>query len=267
MPARRRAVLVTCLAVSALTLLAGCGTAHRPARGADVTAGKGAWAVVGLGDSVTSGYHCDCTPFVQQYAALTARRTGRPMTADNLGVNGLTTSGLLAQLGSSDVAQPVSGADIVLVTIGANDAAESLARWSAGHCDQACLQAGADEVGSTLDEVLDRIRTLRDGLPTEILVTTYWNVVQDGVVARGGFSAAYLRASDTLTRAVNAAICTSATASAASCVDLYRPFKQDGSADPTPLLAADGDHPDAAGHALVARTLASVGWRVLGGPA
>jgi len=38
-------------------------------------------------------------------------------------------------------------------------------------------------------------------------------------------------------------------------VDLYSPFKGDGSKDPTSRLASDGDHPNSAGHQLIASAL------------
>jgi hypothetical protein len=60
-------------------------------------------------------------------------------------------------------------------------------------------------------------------------------------------------ASDQLTVRTNAAIDAAARADDATYVDIYTPFED--SADITSLLASDGDHPNAAGHALIARTL------------
>jgi len=55
---------------------------------------------------------------------------------------------------------------------------------------------------------------------------------------------------------VNAGIRSAAAKHGGVYVDLFTPFRgADGSKDCTALLAADGDHPDAAGHALIARTL------------
>jgi hypothetical protein len=41
----------------------------------------------------------------------------------------------------------------------------------------------------------------------------------------------------------------------ATCVDLYAPYKGDGSRNPTALLAGDGDHPNAAGNQLISSAL------------
>lgn len=237
------------------------------------------WLVVGLGDSVVSGSNCDCTSFVQRYADLAEAKAGRPVRAQDLGVPGLTSGGLLDQLqDGSDAARTVAGADIVLVTIGANDAASTMQQWSDGQCGKSCFETQTAAMHGTVVQILGRILALRTGQPTEVLVTTYWNVVEDGAVARENFSTQYLQVSDALTRQVNGALC-DATKSAADhapagtpggeliCVDLYAPFKGAGDTDPTALLAADGDHPDAAGHQLIAQTLAKAGWAALGVPA
>jgi lysophospholipase L1-like esterase len=263
------------------------GSSHEPRTVAGGSAGPSSgpsaspataspWSVVGLGDSVTSGYNCSCTPFVQRYADLTAQRLGRKVTAQNLGQAGLTSGGLLDQLQTGAIAASVADADIVLVTIGANDAAGSMQEWSVGQCGQDCFDARTAQIRSTVTQVLQRILQLRAGRPTEILLTTYWNVVEDGAVARQEFSAQYVQVSDALTREVNGALCDATQAvrdgqatptSELICVDLYAPFKGNGDQDPTALLAQDGDHPDAAGHELIAETLLAAGWNGLGVPA
>jgi len=94
-------------------------------------------------------------------------------------------------------------------------------------------------------------------------VTGYWNVFLDGAVGRAR-GAAYVTGSDALTRAVNAGIAAAAERTGATYVDVYRPFKGDGDVDCTPLLAADGDHPDARGHRVIAEALLAA---LTGGPA
>ena len=75
----------------------------------------------------------------------------------------------------------------------------------------------------------------------------------------------YLTDSDSMTRMANAAICSAATQAGAICVDTYTPYNgEDGGKDPTELLADDGDHPNAAGHRVIARAMLAVGlsaWR------
>jgi lysophospholipase L1-like esterase len=103
--------------------------------------------------------------------------------------------------------------------------------------------------------LVDQVRALHTDGPTQILVTDYWNVFTDGQVARRAEDTGYLAWSDRVTQASNTAICQAAARSESTCVDLYHPFKPDPGADPTNLLSDDGDHPNAAGTALISRTV------------
>jgi lysophospholipase L1-like esterase len=174
----------------------------------------------------------------------------------NLGTNGLTAAGLRALLTSpSPTASGVAEADILLVTIGANDLMPLLSQWQSGSCPAACYSPSVDAVGSDLSAILAAAKELRGGRTTQVLVTDYWNVFADGDVARDSEGPAYLRWSDELTRALNNRICTAAENAGATCVDLYAPYKGDGSRNPTALLAGDGDHPNAAGNQLISSAL------------
>jgi len=212
--------------------------------------------VVGIGDSVTAAKVCRCTGFVQSYAAHLSPAQGGPARAENLGAGGLTAAGLrtlVTQPGPTSTS--VATADVLLVTIGANDLTPLLSRWQSSGCSQACYSPAVEAVGSDLNGILAAARSLRGNRPTRVLVTDYWNVFADGDVARASDGPAYLRWSDELTRALNVSICTAARNAGATCVDLYAPFKGDGSKNPTELLAADGDHPNAAGNQVISSAL------------
>ncbi|SDO76033.1 Lysophospholipase L1 [Pedococcus dokdonensis] len=212
-------------------------------------------SVVGLGDSVTAGTNCGCTPFVERFARLLAARDGGPVKATNLGVPGLTTGSLAAGLARAKTARAVASADVVVVTIGANDLAGLEDRWERSGCDTGCVAPGVASMGRGLASDLRRIRALGPAAQ-RVEVTTYWNVFEDGDVADATRGPGFAEWSDTVTVAANRAICSAARAAGDTCVDLYEPFlSADGSRNPTALLSADGDHPDAAGHALIARTL------------
>lgn len=219
--------------------------------------GGGPVRIVGLGDSVTAGTNCHCTDFVSQYATGYAREHHVRTTSDNLGSNGATTTSLAEDL-ADDAAtrRDVARSDVVLVTIGANDLVPLIARWQSKGCGTSCSAPAVTAMGNGLDTVLRRIVALRAGQPTTILVTDYWNVFEDGQVAVADYGRSFAPWSDQVTREANATIRSAAERSGAvAYVDLYRPFKGDGSTDDTHLLASDGDHPDAAGTALIARTL------------
>ena len=213
--------------------------------------------VVGLGDSVTAGAACFCKDFVRAYAERVGREQGVAATASNLGVNGLTADGLATLLDDDEQFRAtVRAGDVVLVTIGANDLSAAYARWRAGSCRPTCPAPELTGLGVSLDAVLDRVNVLRSGRPTLVLVTGYWNLFPDGSVG-AGLGAGYLRWSGDLTERANARIREASVRAGDRYVDLREPFEgTDGDRDPTALLAGDGDHPSAAGHALIARVLA-----------
>ncbi len=210
--------------------------------------------VLGLGDSVTTGLNCGCTDFVTAYAARLPASQGGPAQADNQGVNGQTAAQLAAALDAGGLRADLARATTVIVTIGANDLTPLVSRWSAGRCDTACGTAAATAVGRAVGHVLDAIGD--EGAPGGmVLVTGYWNVFEDGDVGRQRHGDAFGDWSDRVTRALNTTIAGQAAAHQDTYVDLYTPFEGSGDKDPTGLLGADGDHPNAAGEALITRVL------------
>ena len=221
-----------------------------------ITTAPGPATVVAIGDSVTSAEVCWCTGFVESYAAHLPAAAGGPAHAVNLGTDGLTAAGLRTLITKpGPTATSVAEGDILLVTIGANDLTPLLSSWQTSGCSESCYSPAVDAVGSDVSAILAAAKELRGHRSTRVLVTGYWNVFADGDVARDSDGPAYLRWSDEITRAFNDRICTAARNAGATCVDLYAPFKGDGSLNPTAWLAADGDHPNAAGNQLISSAL------------
>ena len=211
--------------------------------------------MVGLGDSVTAGTACGCTPFVERFAELLRARDGRATVATNLGVAGLTTTTLAHQLAQTGPARSTASANFVILTVGANDLGALEDRWEVSGCSASCIAPAVGAMARSLRIDLARIRAL--GRPGQhVDVTTYWNVFEDGDVADAQRGAGFAQWSDTVTRVANRAICSAARTFGDACVDLYTPFlSTDGTRNPTALLASDGDHPNATGHEVIARAL------------
>jgi lysophospholipase L1-like esterase len=215
--------------------------------------------VVGLGDSVPAGTACQCTAFVQLVADKLQRVSPERVAAFNDALAGLTSSGLLAQVADDDtVALHIAAASTVLVEIGANDVDYS--RWLSPVCRRLtvaqCYRPQVERIEANIRAIIARIRQLRGLHETHIVVVDYWNVWQDGAVA-AALGREFVHVSRQVTADVNRAI----VAGAASVgdvddVDLVAAFDGVGdNRDATALLAADGNHPNAAGHRVIADTI------------
>jgi lysophospholipase L1-like esterase len=204
---------------------------------------------------VPAGSSCGCTDYVDLLAQSLSSSLGSKVTSTNLAVPGQTSSGLLDQLSSPDVRAALADADVVVVTIGANDVEATDPADCDGDDGPACYRDDLTALTGNLDRVAAAVARLTARPGARILLTGYWNVFLDGAVARS-HGASYLKIADGVTREVNSRISSAASAHGAVYVDLFTPFRgADGSKDCTALLASDGDHPDAAGHALIARSL------------
>jgi lysophospholipase L1-like esterase len=204
---------------------------------------------------VTSGYNCNCEAFVGLYATQLAAHDDVATSSMNLGVPGWTSSQLLAAMTKPGAFRDqVAKADILLVTIGANDLNPLESKGPTG-CPATCYTPLVDSAGHNVQLIVDAARAANPAHPPTVLVTDYWNVFQDGDVGTTEHGTAFQSWSDALTRAESTQICDGARSAGATCVSLYAPFKGNGTVNPTSLLAPDGDHPNAAGHQLIASTL------------
>jgi lysophospholipase L1-like esterase len=214
--------------------------------------------LVGFGDSVMFGAGCDCEDFLAQTADLLQRRTGRVVDTVNNSANGETAGDLLGDLRTDEAyAAEIRRADVIVLTIGANDLGPALDDWVGDACEPSCYHPEVAAMGDRLSAILTIVDREKQA-HAPVLVLNYWNVFEDGAVGAEDHDGGYLDWSDRVTRDANTAICRAAVLAAGTCVDLYQPFKgADGTQDPTSLLADDGDHPNAAGTALIATVLAA----------
>jgi lysophospholipase L1-like esterase len=210
--------------------------------------------LVGLGDSVPAAADCPgCTSFVTLYA----NQLGAAV--DNDGTDGQDSAQLLDAIspGGSESAD-VAAADVVTLTIGANDFNSGRVALQNGTCDDlSCFGNTLQAMQANVQAIIGEIQQLHGSQQVAINVTGYWNVFQDGAVAADRYGATFEQASDALTRQANTAIKKAADNAGVTYVDIYTPIKAH---DPdTSLLSPDGDHLSQSGHDLVAATLAAHG--------
>ena len=208
--------------------------------------------VEGLGDSVPAAAGCSCTSYITLLASALGRVQGISVAAANEAQDGQTSLGLVTQVRREGTRATTDR--LTVVTIGANDFDEG--RLSGPGCtseeDLACYQGQLASLGANVAELLAMLAPA--GQPHgPIVITGYWNVFLDGDVgaSQGG---PYVRDSDTLTRAVNQVLSDAGQRAGVAYLDLYTPFHTQ-SGGVTPLLAPDGDHPSAQGHALITALL------------
>jgi len=230
----RRAGIIG-IAVAALLGSASCASAPQPTPVVDVLA---------LGDSVPAGSACGCVPFPALYARLLSPG-GHSV---DLARSGYTSGDVRTQVDDPATGPALRAASVVVVMVGAND----LATVFAAGGDTAPATAALE---TNMTAILHRIRAVA---AVPVLVLGYWNVVEDGDVARADYSAADLARSAAITQETNNSLRTAA-AGLATYVPTLAVFEgPDGAANPTALLAPDGDHPDARGHQAIAAALYAV---------
>lgn len=219
--------------------------------------------LTGLGDSVPSAYGCDCPGLVQGVGDRVAAVTGRQVGVHNDAVAGWTSNDLVTALADPQVALDLARSDLVVIEIGANDVDVGVADQNGCHpvSTSPCWQADLDGLRSNLTKLVAAAHA--DGRDPVVALLDYWNVSVDGAVAAAR-GAAFVRASDALTKRVNAVVRSVADATGSVYVDTYSALKgTSGQRDPTRDLQADGDHPDASGHDRIAQAtfdaLASAG--------
>jgi len=207
-----------------------------------------------LGDSVPYGTRCGCGAFPAMTASRLAALDGPAVISSNDSYPGFRVDNVLAQLtGNAGVRARVRAAHVVVVEIGANDVSYS----SACGTSTSCYTARLTHVRASLTRVVTTIRALAPGRRIGVVLLGYWNVWLDGryAAARG---AAYVTASVRVTQATNAVIRSVAQSTSSAYADLWLAFRGTTSRDDTALLAPDGDHPNAAGHAVIAAAVLRV---------
>jgi lysophospholipase L1-like esterase len=180
---------------------------------------------------------------------------GHPVRAVNDARPGYTSADVLTQVETNaTVMAHIQSADVVTLEIGANDVAFAPGCGAVA----ACYLPMLPQVQANITAIVQRIRIITVAHPVAIVLLDYWNVWLGGAyaAARGP---AYVAAGTSLTYAESSMISAVAWTTGSAYVDLRLAFRgPDDTDDETALLAADGDHPDAAGHVVIAAVTAQV---------
>ena len=219
------------------------------------------WSIVALGDSVPRGTNCDCKPYPSLSADDLAAAAKRPVTATNDAVAGATSASVLGQLNSdSAVINHVRAASAIEIEIGANDVGQSKSCGTVVDCYDPRLPS----LEKNLTAILSRARELTSGHKVAVVLIDYWSVWLGGRYAAAQ-GPAYVSAAAELTDRVDRIIKATAAETGSYYVDLRAAFKgPDYRYDETRFLSSDGDHPNAAGHAQIAKAVEGVLDRALG---
>jgi lysophospholipase L1-like esterase len=241
-----------------------CGGASSPSTSASpppsssgtTTSGSRTWSIVALGDSVPSGYHCNCTPYPQLSAQGLASSSGQTVKTTNDAVAGYTTTNVLQQLSSdSTVIDQVSKADAVEINIGANDVP-----YNGQKCGTSvdCYTPLVAPMQKNLAAIVNRVKHLTSGHKVLVVLLDYWSIWLGGNYARNKGND-YVNAARQMTAQVDTAIKTTATQTGSAYVSERRAFKGPSFGYiESHYLATDGEHPNANGHQAIASATETV---------
>jgi lysophospholipase L1-like esterase len=261
LPARMIAwALLGTVVICAIT---GCGgpsnsaaTTQTTTTAASSTTSSKTWSIVALGDSVPSGYNCNCTPFPQLSAQGLTSSTGQTVTATNDAVSGYTTANVLNQLQSdTKVMSDVSKADAVEINIGANDIP-----YNKNSCGTTvdCYTPFVSAMQKNLGAVVSRVHDLTSGHKVLVELLDYWSIWLGGTYARKkGHD--YITTARQVTAQVDSAIKSTASQNGSAYVSVRRAFKGPSFGYiEDHYLTSDGDHPNATGHQAIASAAEAV---------
>jgi len=240
-------------------VLVGCGSG---------TTGNGSgnkWNYTAMGDSLAAGLIAEMG-YVPRYATYINTDTGATVTTLNLGIPGWKSADLLNSL-QNDPAfrKQVSDAEVVTWDIGGNDLSSAHDSFVANTCggpdNQDCLRSAVSTFETNWDAIVAELLKLRDPSKTILRTMDIYNPYVAADMQAGRFTTV-----ESYLDQVNTHIHDSGQANNIPVAQVHTAFNgADGMTDPGTLnlLAADGFHPNDAGHKVIADQLRVLGYAPL----
>ena len=215
------------------------------------------WQYASLGDSLAAGALAQ-EGYVPRYAAYVNTDTGSNVTTLNLGIPGWHSGDLLNSLQNDPIVRnQVSGAEIVTWDIGGNDLANAHDSFVQGTCggtdNQDCLRTAVATFESNWDAIVTELLKLRTPSKTILRTMDIYNPYVAVDTASGIFTTI-----EPYLDQVNSHIQSNGQANGIPVAAVHQAFNgAAGTQDPgaVGLIAADGFHPNDAGHKVIADQL------------
>ena len=226
------------------------------------------WRYVALGDSVAAGSGSATSYPAELAQRIRAAGVARVRLVDQA-VGGTESDELLRDLRRDRALRAdVRGADLVTVTVGANDLVALHHRYRAGDCggpdNLDCYREEVDAFVPRWEAILDEILELQAKPGALLRVTNYYDpYLGNEDLVREDLGDGYPEEARLIAIAHNRAICDVAASRSVPCADVYGAFNgPDGTRSPRAagLLAEDGFHPSEAGHRRIADLLHALGY-------
>lgn len=236
------------------------------------TTANGSLHYVALGDSLATGLGAT-DGYVYRYADLLGMDTGTTVNVDNLGVNGLTSEQLRAEIeGNQRAKDAIQQAEVITINIGANDLLWALWKYRSGNCggadNQDCLRQTVDDFQVNWDAILAGVTDVRSPDTTIIRTMDFYNPLGhlDKAASWPNAGVNDFMVFKKYLEQVNSHIATSSEARDIPHAKVHEAFNgPNGDEDPSTkgYMSQDGVHPSDEGHAVIAQELRTLAYEPL----